>query len=456
MMRSLKAIVREEKKTLLFFLVAAILRIASGPTGVAAFLLLAAYSLRGRRQAVLSLAACWLFQMLNPSFFPIVPYVSILRYLVIFVVALSVVARINSHSNTMHMSRFAVLTIALGVFIFCHSLAVSSVPVVSILKGVNWSVAVWASAAAWGGMPPDMRERTARSLYVLLAIVYFLSLPTLTLPGAYLIHGSTLFKGILVHSQSFGPAMAIFSVWTFARITHHPSQFGTWVFLSTLPVIVLTGARTALLAVVIAIILGTALTSTGLGRNSRQILSGLLSTRFILPIGLLILPAALFAPEIAKWLTNFLQKTTEASNLLEAYEESRGGLISTMWANIQMNPLTGIGFGIASEPEYMSVQYFNGIPISAVVEKGVLPVAIVEELGILGSIFVLVWLAILLIDSKRSGVESVIVLLAVLLLNLGEATLFSPGGMGLLSVVLVGWAVSRKASAVRAPMSVGR
>ena len=57
-----------------------------------------------------------------------------------------------------------------------------------------------------------------------------------------------------------------------------------------------------------------------------------------------------------------------------------------MISNISQNPLTGIGFGISSSPADMNITYFSefNIPIGASIEKGVLLVAVMEELVYLG------------------------------------------------------------------------
>ena len=112
-----------------------------------------------------------------------------------------------------------------------------------------------------------------------------------------------------------------------------------------------------------------------------------------------------------------------------------------MCKNIKNKPFKGIGFGIASEPEHMEVERdpFIGLPVSAVIEKGVMPVAVVEELGIFGALAVLSWLLVVLRRGARAGVSQFAVLITLLLVNFGESMFFSVGGMGmLLSILLTG------------------
>jgi hypothetical protein len=150
------------------------------------------------------------------------------------------------------------------------------------------------------------------------------------------------------------------------------------------------------------------------------------------------------APRVKGEINHFITKSGRAdvNGVLQAYQDSRGGKIDAMLGNIAEHPLRGIGFGIASDPYFMVVQrdpYF-GLPVGASVEKGVAPLAVLEELGVFGAGLVGFWVLRLLTRSARGGLAPFAVCLTALLLNMGEATLFSPGGFGLLPLVLYGWA----------------
>jgi len=110
-----------------------------------------------------------------------------------------------------------------------------------------------------------------------------------------------------------------------------------------------------------------------------------------------------------------------------------------MIANIVVKPFTGIGFGIASD--YLSMDIVRdpilGLPISAPIEKGVTPLMVLEEVGIIGFILFAIWIWILIRRSIVNGASAFLVMTTLLLLNLSEATLFSPGGAGLLILILL-------------------
>jgi hypothetical protein len=124
-------------------------------------------------------------------------------------------------------------------------------------------------------------------------------------------------------------------------------------------------------------------------------------------------------------------------NIATAYKNSREVLYKPMIANIIENPLIGIGFGLASDPQAMNIKYFHGIPISAPIEKGVLPLAILEEVGVYGFIFFMIWVLIIIRRAIADSFASLIVLLTFLLFNLGEAGLFSPNGLGMLYLIVM-------------------
>jgi len=109
-----------------------------------------------------------------------------------------------------------------------------------------------------------------------------------------------------------------------------------------------------------------------------------------------------------------------------------------MVSGIERYPLTGIGFGVPSEGgksgKVVEDPIF-GLPIMATMEKGVLPVAIIEELGYPLGILVYGWFAWLFSAAVRGGAVSVASFSAVLAVNFAECVFFSPGGLGLYTLV---------------------
>lgn len=429
----------------IFILLAIALRIASEPTAIVAYLMIATHALTGRRQAIEALALSWLFGMLNPGIAAEVAAASALRYIVLFAAAVSVLTRSSRLRISLHAGRVTTMTLLLGLFFVAHALLFSPVVDVSVLKAVSWTLAMATLIAAWKGLSDEERAALADRIFQGLTLLMLVSVPLLALPVGYLRNG-TGFQGALNHPQAFGPTMALLGAWAASRMLGERRPSWSLVLLvgACLILVVLSEARTAGFALVLAMTIAVFSISRVSGRPIRNILPGLRSRRVAFVAALAVFGAIVSAAQLEHVVTGFITKSgrSEVGSALEAYERSRGGKMDEMWENIQQHPLQGIGFGVASDPRDMDVARdpVLGLPTGAPVEKGVLPLAVFEEVGLIGFIWVAIWIFGLLHRSARGGITPFAVALTALLLNLGEATFFSPGGFGLLSLLLIGWA----------------
>lgn len=429
------------------------LRVASGPTANLSYLLVAGYALLGKPHAIRALAMSWLFTLMSPGIAPAASAGAVGRYAVLFATALSAMIHSGFFSHP-RLRPFTVATIMLGGFIIGHSVLFSPMVDVSVLKAVSWTLAMTTSISIWCGLSAWEREQVSEQIFWGLVILLVVSLPLAATPLGYMRNGSG-FQGILNHPQAFGPTMALLGAWATARLLgvgHRPPWWLIGVAGATLVCIMMSEARTAGLGMILAISLAVMIGPGLAGRSIGQMLPGLRSARvwgILLAVGI---ASIVMAPVIATSVQHYITKSGRAQvgSLLEAYDRSRGGLMDEMFANIAEKPLTGIGFGIDSHPETMDVSRdpILGLPVGASIEKGVVPVAILEELGILGAFFVLLWVMRLLRSGARGGVAPLAVCLTVIALNMGEATFFSPGGLGLLPMILMGWAYANGRSKV--------
>jgi hypothetical protein len=122
-----------------------------------------------------------------------------------------------------------------------------------------------------------------------------------------------------------------------------------------------------------------------------------------------------------------------------------------MWKGFSKHPIFGNGFGLPGSTQRLKVAYDSstGLPTGAPVEKGVLPLAVLEDVGIVGFISVGLWVWGGIRRSAAGGLTPLTVALTCLLTNMGEATLFSPGGMGLLILICISWGFSFPLSETR-------
>lgn len=423
------------------------MRLASDSSASASFLVLSVYALLGRAQAIQALALSWLFTMLNPGIAPATEGAWLGRFIVIGAAAASVLFRSGFFRREMKVTPIVAGTLLLGVFLVIHSLFVSSLPSVSVLKAVSWSIVMATLLAAWAGLERDERHRTAESLFLGLIAVLLISLPLLFHSLGYL-RNDRGFQGILSHPQAFGPVVALLGAWVTSRLIAESRPRLGFVLLSIVcPVLIfLSQARTAGASLVLGVAVAVILVPILGGRRILKTAPGLKSRRFALVAAAAFTGLVVMAPALNEQVQDFIAKGTPARTLTEAYSSARGRLMEEMLINIRSNPISGIGFGIASDPWAMEITRdpVFAVPIGAPVEKGVMPLAVVEEVGIPGATLISIWLFVLLRRSARVSITSLAVVSTGLLLNLGESTLFSPGGIGLIFLILLAWAATYK------------
>ncbi|MNK71432.1 O-Antigen ligase [compost metagenome] len=421
-------------------LVAVLLRVASESTASLSYLFLAAYALFGRAQVIQAFVLSWLLTMLNPGLAPDSSGLSAGRYLVIFAGAVSVGFR-SRIAVEFSIRKLSFFTLLLGIFLLAHSVLFSAAVDFSILKAMAWVVVVLTLLSAWQGLSMQGRKILFDQLQTLLVVLMLVSLPLLVIPTIGYLRNGTGFQGVLNHPQAFGPTIALVGTLVGGRLLGEKKP--RWRDIALLGLcfvlVVLSGARTAGLAMVAGLVGAAALSPIFAGVSRSRMVPGLRSQRFQILLVLSFVGVIAAGPVLVDRITNYLFKQSDASTLFDAAEASRGFLVQKMIVNIEDNPLVGIGFGIASELADMEIERDSilGLPLSAVVEKGVMPIAVLEELGIFGAAAVLAWLFVVLRRGARAGVQKFAVLITLLMVNFGESMFFSVGGMGMLLLVLL-------------------
>ncbi len=423
------------------------LRIVSPETTSLSYFVLAIYALMGRSAVVQALFTSWFITMLSPAIAPESSADAIGRYAVIAAAVLSILLRLNLLRGKLVIKRHTAATLVLGVFLVLHASIFSSLPEVSILKSVSFIIVFVALLSAWSGLNYMERRNTEIFVFGGMVLIVLFSVPFLMNDIGYLRNG-TGFQGVLNHPQAFGPLAAILGAWLggrFLRLKEFP-LWQTFLLVICLVFVVESEARTAAGAFVLGLGLpflyilffGSAKLGTAL--------PGVFTKRFVCAVWVVGIGLIAFGIVVFTQIDNFILKSgrSEGRNLTEAFWSSRGGLVEAMLDNIKTKPISGIGFGLSSDPDTMVVKrdpYLN-LPISASVEKGVTPLAVVEELGVIGGICFAYYFTTLVRRSARSGFIALVVISAALATNLGESTLFSPNGFGMLLMVLVSWAAT--------------
>ena len=296
-------------------------------------------------------------------------------------------------------------------------------------------------------------------LFTLGAFILLASLPLYVLPGGYSTNGVG-FQGILTHPQTFGPVVA--AITALMTGLYFFRQRTSWLILVCVGVGVagmyLSLSRTSLLAFLLAGALTTAL-GFSLKPDTWAVDLGRTLVRPTVMLGVLTALAlvAMQWTSIQADLQAFLAKDSQSASLVQALEESRGELMDQSMANFREKPLTGIGFGAPSDPVRFARELERGpygIPLSASVEKGFMPTAVLEETGLIGALLTIALLLFLFMPTVQHPDPTLFWMMgAALFINFGEMVFFSIGGMGFFLWFVMAFA---HVAALREPRSSAR
>ena len=404
------------------------------------YLILAVYALLGRQQIIEALLLSWLFTMLNSSLVPDVEYASFTRYIIILSCFTSIFFRLNFRK----IEKITLVTFGLGIFFIIHSIFFSKIPEISILKGLNWIVVIMTLLLVWQNMDSLEHKETEKQITRILSIIVLFSVLILPFPDIGFNLNERYFQGVLNHPQAFGmTAAALGAIFIGQLFVQNRS-----ILLSVIMIVIciasikLSGSRTSGLALLSAVIISSLLLPIDTIKIIKSFFFSI--NKLIIVLSLLIL-IIISAPDIFDLIISFMTKmqTDTTNSAITSFQNSRGVLYEPMITNIVNTPFKGIGFGLASDLEVMDIKYFKGIPVSAPIEKGVLPLAVLEEVGVFGFIFFIIWILILIKKAIANSFGALIVLLTFLLFNLGEAGLFSANGYGMLYLIVITSIITR-------------
>lgn len=424
--------------------VALIMRLISGLSGNAAYGLIAVWALLGPWQAVIALYLCWFFNVLNHGVAPVAGMAAILRHAITVTAFVSVM--FHSGFRSRRPTGFLLpLTFLLCGFLIIHSMLFSEQADVSVMKAISFTMTVTALSLGWAVMSDRERKLAEWFIFGTLGLSAIASIPLAAHPIGYLRNGRG-FQGIQVHPQGFGPTMGVLAAMLLAQgFTDRKLKLWkagllglavVWVYLSQARIGALSLVAGAVLGIGSEIIRSWFAAHPARNPLSRFRLAG--AALISLVVGLSV------APLVADRVMEFVTKGSTSESVYEAAMKSRGWKIEEMMANIEQKPALGAGFGVLPGGDYYAIvrDPIFDLPVMATVEKGVLPLAIVEETGVLGALFTYPWLITLIIRAVRGGVVTGTVCWSVLVTNLAEANLFAPGGQGMFQLMLALWAAT--------------
>ena len=431
------------------------LRFAPGGFGHLAYLFLFCYAFAGRRQAILSLYLLCLCNVATHAFGGPPGLAAIYRHLITLAATASVmVLHVGAPPRSCAPGAIAA-TAGLGTLLLGHSLSLSENSALSLLKALSFTLVILTLLVGWSKL--NQRDRALLQLQIWGTLI---GLTVLAFPLAFTGYGYVTtkigFQGLLSHSQTLGPVMGVLAV--FLLMTWMTIRRFSWltmvVTLIALASVFFSRARIGAVVVAAGMVVGML---TGIAIRFRDA-PRVLAQRMAVAATMIVLALIVAGPQIITAAQEFVAKHNQedpgqpGASLSEEAMQSRGFLIEAMMRNIERKPLTGIGFGVATEggsSGEVQRDPILGLPIMAAVEKGVMPIALAEELGVpFASLFAL-WFLMLFVMAARGGPINAAVFTAALISNVAEACFFSPGGMGLFFMVVVTMAATSGPAAVR-------
>ena len=243
--------------------------------------------------------------------------------------------------------------------------------------------------------------------------------------------GVALFSGITNQSQALAPTITCivgFVLGDMLFVEREPHKLHLALLVCALICSFLSRSRTGLLSMTVTIILMFWFASSKI-KFSARVRARIKRMISIGVFGLVIVGAALEASN--RTFTRWLRKTDnlqDERSFNEALTDSRQGLIENALYEFSYNRIWGCGFQVNEESQRFVGQ---GIVLSAPVEKGFLPLVVLGEGGIVGVILFSFFLISFYARCKSKRLYVTMVMFTSLLAtNCGEATFFSPGGIG--------------------------
>ena len=402
------------------------------------YILIAGYALLGKEEAIQALVLSWFFASINPALTNVLDNQVLFRYLIIFSAFTSIFFR----TSFLKFDLVSIFTLFLSALIIVHSIFFSHHKDVSILKILSWTIVMLTLLKAWSGLNVLEHRRMQKWIVKLLLFILLLSIPTLFFREIGFHVNRYSFQGILNHPQVFGATTALLAAVFFGLLLEENNKSSIFLIILvsfSCYLILLSRGRTAGLGLFLASVTSLSIFFI-LSHFKKKFRLPIFKSRSLFYISIIfVIIFILLGSEASQLIDIFLSKGESDGSIYDAYKKSRFVLFDKMLPNIDKNFMTGIGFGVTSDPLTMNIQrdpIFN-IPISASTEKGMVFIMMLEEVGFFIFIIFIMWLSYIFYKAFTNGFVELMVFFTIIFLNLGESSFFSMGGLGLLLIILL-------------------
>ena len=246
--------------------------------------------------------------------------------------------------------------------------------------------------------------------------------------------GPKLFAGITNQSQCLATVLPCSLAWLACDmffIEKRISKFHVLTILAALPLVYMTRSRSAMLTSVMAasFVYFYCINKVNIRRSIKRKMR-----TAMMMLGVLVVIAAgvmeVRDQSISKWLRKTEDVAGDTKTLGEAFTSSRMGKVDDNLADFKSSPIFGTGFQVTYDMKYQFAHH-DGLILSASLEKSILPLMVLGETGLVGSLFF--WLFIISFYAtciKKRYYCCATLHTVFFVTNMAEATYFSPGGAG--------------------------
>jgi len=414
------------------------LPLAGAPFHSAAYILLAGWALSGPRRAIEALTLVWMISFLNPGIYNISPYSDLLRWLVVCSAFVSVMVCAVRRKTVLPLT-------AIWLLVFCIVAAALSYHtsyalLMSLFKLSSFFISATTVILGFH-LTRHQAQYWKQWFLIFFGVILVFGFPLIILPLGYVRNGRG-FQGLLNHPQTYGSFIAPFLAWLIALLlTREVKGWMPWsIVLIACVSLFTTQARVGLIALIGGLLVSLAWRVFPKGNSLKQLVRWVPQLTVIL--GVMLSLAIVYGNQIAQSAEEFVKKGQIELTMDESLQRSRGLIIERSMSNFYDNKLTGIGFGVASDPFMFLIRHdpLFGLPVGASVEKGFIVSAVLEEVGLVGFICFIALLGSLFypVLSRSSNMPAVALALGAFFINFGESVFFSLGGIGLLVWLLIG------------------
>lgn len=380
-------------------------------------------------------------------------------------IALSLCFSASRRRGNNRLPFFAIVPFLLSA---CIGSATGWLPMVSYMKLINYFVfllGIWVGTQNLQNRPQDLfvirQTLFAMTAFIILGSVVLIPFPAISyatsLQNAFreggeaaavaayrdmvLEGGKTLFCGIMNHSQSLATILALSFAWLLCDMLFVEKRIRlphVVLILLAMPMLYMTRSRVAFVTLSSSLFVIYFYTIRKIPIAyvvKRRIGIGMLL--FISATALAMVVLEVRDDTVSKWLrkTQDVDIDAQKQSLVEAMTSSRQGLMDYSMYEYRRNPFFGSGFQVAEYNREMVRG--QGLVLSASIEKGVLPVMVLGETGIVGAALFAFFLISFYVTASRRRLYVTITMFTLLLAsNMGEASFFSPGGQGSVLYIL--------------------